>query len=105
MRERECGCCFVTLVVEPFQAVRALRALLVAQERWKTSDRQVTIKLAPCERLDAMDSARYVMPFNYAHLRRRTTGWGEAIRQQLPQQFQHNLERIMAEKYKISIGF
>jgi hypothetical protein len=118
--------CRITLVVEPFQAIRALRAFHLVRERSKFY-RDYTIELAPAKRLPIAQGSVYVYVTG-PEQRFRGRGWTPALDTYLwrgmcleggdpedvlkpietdpdcVQNFRKELERSLNEKLKLGNG-
>jgi hypothetical protein len=93
----------VTLVVEPYQAVRAIRAFLRVRNQSVFAQR-CTIALAPAERLPVAESS----PANTAVMlprRWRSRGWQKDLDKYCEEQNRQDFERQLDEKLKLLRGY
>jgi hypothetical protein len=71
------GACRLTLVIEPFQALRALRAFMVVRDYWDAAS-GCAIKMVPAKHLPYAQSSIYIYTFPSGRLP-RNHGWTSAL--------------------------
>ncbi|RYF52384.1 MAG: YdcF family protein [Cytophagaceae bacterium] len=95
--------CRLILVVEPWQAVRAMRAFLQAKDKYDFS-RHCTITLAPVERL-AVAQSSVANPAAEMPREWRYAGWKPTMDTVCSADSRENFERQLSEKLKLLWGY
>lgn len=93
----------LTLVVEPYQAVRALRVFVQARAQHAFAE-DFVIALAPVERLTASKSAPYTATRSFRP-KQLGRGWTEALGGICSPQIKQDFERQLSERVKMMWGY